>query len=304
VHVSETTITDGRFELHYDGPALDSHEMDVRDLAPALLSAGELVQDINQLLRPGSESVTVNIRATGDGSFVVNLVLAYDDLVTLLNTDAVDASVKLTALLGTLGSLMRFIKNRRGRRVIARTPDPTDPDVIKVDFGDGVTLEVPRLVLEASDNVRIRRHLEEVVRPLARDGVDSLTIRRDSIEFGRVDARDLPAFSLAGTDADGRTILSDSEREVYLTIRAVNFQPGSKWRLTDGAATFTATIIDAEFLARIEGGESFSKLDVLRCRLREVQWRDSAGLHIDREITQLIAHQAAPVQLEFRDDAE
>lgn len=52
------------FDLEYDGPALVEHEMDVRDLAPALLSAADLFQVLNRRINPGSRDIQVNIRAS------------------------------------------------------------------------------------------------------------------------------------------------------------------------------------------------------------------------------------------------
>ena len=37
------------FTLTYAGPALQDHEMNVRDLAPAMLAVGELFEALNRL---------------------------------------------------------------------------------------------------------------------------------------------------------------------------------------------------------------------------------------------------------------
>ena len=37
------------FDLEYDGPALASHEMDVKRLAPALFATAELFQEMNRI---------------------------------------------------------------------------------------------------------------------------------------------------------------------------------------------------------------------------------------------------------------
>ncbi len=47
--MTEATIEMERFHLVYDGPALQEHQMDVRALAPALLSVGNLVEQANEI---------------------------------------------------------------------------------------------------------------------------------------------------------------------------------------------------------------------------------------------------------------
>ena len=44
------TDSQASFHLIYDGPALANHEMNVRDLAPALLAVGELLEEVNRML--------------------------------------------------------------------------------------------------------------------------------------------------------------------------------------------------------------------------------------------------------------
>ena len=39
-----------KFSIKYEGSALANHEMNVKDLAPALLAAGELFEEINAIL--------------------------------------------------------------------------------------------------------------------------------------------------------------------------------------------------------------------------------------------------------------
>jgi hypothetical protein len=49
------------FTLTYDGRALQIHEMDVRDLAPAMLAVGELFDPMNVLLNGETAEVQINV---------------------------------------------------------------------------------------------------------------------------------------------------------------------------------------------------------------------------------------------------
>jgi hypothetical protein len=48
-----------KFAFRYDGPALSEHGMDVADLAPALLSLGELIKQANFLVNRDSAKVNL-----------------------------------------------------------------------------------------------------------------------------------------------------------------------------------------------------------------------------------------------------
>lgn len=63
------------FEVRYDGEALRDGRMPVRELAPALLALSQLFSEASQLLYPSNEPVALEIQATREGSFIVDLVL-------------------------------------------------------------------------------------------------------------------------------------------------------------------------------------------------------------------------------------
>jgi hypothetical protein len=57
--------------IAYDGPALDTHEMDVRELAPALLAFSDMFEEANAVLNGDRAKISLNVKGSfKTGSFV------------------------------------------------------------------------------------------------------------------------------------------------------------------------------------------------------------------------------------------
>ena len=59
--------------LVYEGSVVESGVMDVRDLAPALLAFGNLVEATNRVVNGESATVKVQVKTVGAGSFAIGL---------------------------------------------------------------------------------------------------------------------------------------------------------------------------------------------------------------------------------------
>jgi hypothetical protein len=46
-----------KFHIIYDGPALSSNEMDVKDLAPSLIALAEVFEEANENLNKGRTNI-------------------------------------------------------------------------------------------------------------------------------------------------------------------------------------------------------------------------------------------------------
>jgi hypothetical protein len=276
------------FGLEYDGPALANHEMDVRDLARALLSTADLYRQLNREVNPNAPDVSVNVRATSEGSFLVELHLLFESVEQGLLSPPVLAAGSLIGLITASAGLISFVKRKLRNPEVLREPLPNG--VIRVTFEDGTTMELPASLLRAYEQAAVRQDLSDLVQPLTRSGIDTVAITRDGSELVRVEQSDVPAFELSrSTDASSATTLGVSEREVYLTIRTAGFASG-RWTFSDGASSFQAVLRDETFSSRVQRGEQFGALDVLRCRVREMQTRDATGLHTSIEVIDVIEH--------------
>jgi hypothetical protein len=300
-------VAETAFRIAYDGPALESGTMPVRDLAPALLALGQLFAEAGQIVYPESGPVALNIKATETGSFDVHLILEAEDLwdqfVDLFGTDAVTALVNLKALItgGSL-SLLGFIRWLRGRRIEREEPAPR-PGHVRITVEDA-SIEIPADVAKMYKRISIRRKARDVVAPLAREGVEEVRFAEapGAVPELVIDKGDVSAYETAATEEGD--VLLDEEREMVAQLASVSFEEGHKWRLSDGAVTFWAAIEDDEFLAYVKTrDELFGQGDLLRCRMRIVQTRRAGKLHTDYYVVQVLAHIQGHMQPALWDDA-
>ena len=95
------------FSIKYDGPALQSHQMDIRELAPDLIALSNLLEKANKVVFPNSESVKVNIQGNfKGGSFGVDLIAVQsitNQIVSMLSGPEAAAFSNLNTILEALG---------------------------------------------------------------------------------------------------------------------------------------------------------------------------------------------------------
>ncbi len=261
--------------------------MDVRELAPALISTGDLFQELNRQLYPVAPPLAVNVRATSEGSFLVELKLIYDSTVSTLAGEEATAAANLIAMMGVVGGLVAYIRHLLRSQPVSEEPHPDQPGIIRVIFSDGMVLEIPMQVLQLRNNLAIRRSLGEVVRPVAQPGVDVVRIHQENETIAEVPKADVVAFE-APAIAAPRDVLHSGQRDAYLTIHTAGFHT-NRWRLWDGQSLLWAAIRDEGFIRQLDSGTlRVGKLDVLHCRIREEQWRDESGFHLEVEVLEVL----------------
>lgn len=291
------------FSIKYDGPALAGHQMDVRELAPALIALSELLEQANKAAFPDAAEVRVNIQGNfKGGSFGVDLVAMQtiaQQLVSMFSGPEATAAANLFAILGGIGllgsgGLIGVIKWLRGRKpsAIRFEGDKTIFELRDVETIE--TFEVDLIAGKLYQSRIVRQSLAKVIKPLERDGVDVFACGLDGKTHAVVTKQDVSAFMMSASAAD---VVSDTLSEgVLLQIESAVFKEDNKWRFSDGATPFFAEITDQKFLARINSGdERFGKGDVLIVNLRRIQSISDAGLKLEYVIDKVSEHRA-PLQ--------
>ena len=150
-------------------------------------------------------------------------------------------------------------------------------------------------------NQKIRQAFENIIsKPLARQGIDSFVIvNPDNIEVPIVTIDKEEAIYFIAPDP-GDEKINDQTMIVSLQIINASFADGNKWRFTDGSVTFFAEVMDEEFLKRVNSSEEvFAKNDILKAKVRFVQWLTVKGMRSEYSILEILHHRSVHRQIDL-----
>lgn len=289
-----------RLSVRYEGLAVESHRMDVRQLAPSLLALDDLFTYAHLLTGDGhSHAPAMEVAALQQGSFVIGLSLTSElgggRLAGLFDEGEHAPAARAAALSASVVAAMRWavLRHRKGRedQVV-----PVEPQRVRVVWPDGTHLEAPRgaqtLVASADFNRAAARALE----PLRGEGIDEIVLGRGDegrAESVHVARDDLPAFNTLEPEDD---LLSDNVRKVAVRVENLAFKEGNKWRVNDGTSSLWAAVHDLPFLQRVSSGEArFAHGDSLLVEMRDRQFRTpDGGLRGEHFIERVLEHRSVP----------
>lgn len=299
------------FQIIYDGPALQNNEMDVRDLAPALLAISDVLDEANKITYGDKTEVQVNVRGSfKTGSFGIDFSVVQkgiEGFTSLFNSDQASAAANLLQILGFIGipaggiGLIGLLLKLRNRKIKKVTKKGENKTIIEVE---DEKIETHPKVLALFSNVNIRTNLQKIItEPLSREGIENFTIKKDN-EVNTIKSEEKDYFKLSDIPDEP---LKDQVREVYLKALSVVFVEGNKWKFSDGTNEFFATVKDEKFVKDVQGNKiSFTKDDTFNVKLREKQWITDTGLKTEHEIEKVISHRsvAKQIKLPFEKDKE
>lgn len=300
------TTSRASFTVCYDGEALNSHQMDVRDLGPALMSLGQLFDEANRVLNGDKVSIKIQVKAHQAGSFEILFEAVQSissQLSSFLTGDFVSSALNLKELIltgaGGAGGLFWLIKKLKGERPNKITD--LKNGMVRIEIEDE-TFELPLKLMRLYQDLRIRQATEKVLKPLENEGIDVFVVKEGKKEIERIEKKTLPYFKIPEIQDEK---LFESEHNAAYSIISLAFKEDNKWRLYDGNSIISVSMEDENFLRKVdENLISFAKGDVLLCRVRTKQFRTNTGLKTEYTVLKVNEHKTAARQipLPFEDE--
>ncbi len=275
--------------IRYDGPALSGHEMDVQDLAPALLALAEIAKIANQKFNGDRASIKIMVNADTEQQCFqldLSLVQSWMDHATLLigkdNLATVEQIAKVIGFTGGSGTgLFAVYKWLYGKKdkaeettVTFTASDSAGMTVINVN-GDGNQITVTNQTAILAQDPKVLQHVKTVLEPLGNKDYEDFSIIKDGkpvIKIDREEARNIREMAVPlPNETDSENFVSTVNGQVEIVT--AQYKGAAQWGLWWTGRTRLMKIDDDRWLTRFQAG-------------KEPEAKPGAWLDVTMEITQ------------------
>ncbi|HRY37074.1 MAG TPA: hypothetical protein P5230_04385 [Candidatus Magasanikbacteria bacterium] len=285
-----------------------SDGFDVFELAPILLSVGELIKESNKILNPGGKDVAVNVKPFQKGSFIVDIVLFaqnnFQQIIDFVNNENVREIKELLewigiisgGAVGTGGSLVWLIKKLKGK---PKTVEQLKPNEVRYTGEDGNTFTVNSKVHQLFSNYKIQNFVYGAYgKPLESDNIESVECyiqdEKESTKevFGKSIAKSLKNYSeahLLSLAVEEEVINST---DVFVSPKRGSFDADPRqWSFRlggTGEQILKATIKDEKFLEQYRDNKiRLHYTDVLKVRLIQKLKKIDGVINMDATVNEV-----------------
>ena len=294
---------DIEFIYKLDGENIDKTGVNIRDLAPILLSLADLIEEGNKTVYPNGSDIAVNVKPFGKGSFVVDISVfskIWEGLTNLINQHTIQDIKTLLEWLGLLGGggvgVITLIKFLKGKPKEVKKINANEITYIN-EKGNSLTVNVN--VDKLYNNGSIHNYIKQsIVDPFENKEIDKIETflkLKESETKMKIDKADIPAIK-EGLVEGATTSHSDDETDnqpivMYLHPKKIDLEgDGRSWRFRKAGAgneIVHATIKDEVFLKK---QISLSKDDLLKVKYLTKQRIVNGRISSTNEIIEILEY--------------
>jgi hypothetical protein len=284
-----------RTTIRYDGPALAGHEMDVQDLAPALLALADVIQFANQKFNGSQANMQVLVNADVEQRcFMIDISLVQsfmDQARTLLGSDDVKTAKEIAEWVGIMSGgsvglfgLLKFLRASKETTTPLQIENRGDGNVTVI--GNGNTIVVPVQVFQLAQEPKAVERAKGVLRPLEKDGYESLAFldgEQEVFEVTKAEASgigELPSQPLADLPFESTSSIRGQVR-----IKSAQYEGSAQWGFLWNGRAISAEMVDkaAEWVADFQANKVDAPPNsILDVTMLETAQLDAQGLIVGR----------------------
>lgn len=234
-----TAMKHVRTTIRYDGPALVGHEMDVQDLAPALLALADVIQTANYKFNGNDANIKVLVNADVEQRcFMIDISLVQsflDQAKGFLDSDHVKTAYDIAQWVGIISGgavgLFHFLKFLHGAKKGDTALDITNNGDGNITItGNGNTIVISRPVYLLARDPKVIEKAKAVIRPLEKEGYETLAFLAHDKEIFEVDkseAADIVALPNEPLSAPPNKSVSQIKGQVR--IKSAQYEGTAQW---------------------------------------------------------------------------
>ncbi len=278
-----------RFEIRFTGTAVESGAIDVKDLAPTLLSIGKLIEESNRVLNEDRASASVRVRAEFQpGSFegVLELAISFFDKAKHLFAegrlhDAREILETIGFYGGVPSTLYLVIRQIGKRKPKSATILQTGKVSIELEDGeeDGEKVETSKAVAELYNDIKVLQAARDIAKPVEREGLDAIQFGpKGKTPTTEITKTDLPVMDSWTLETEEVETLHKGTSERVLGVVRPSFSGDYKWTLLDGDKPVPAAMEDQSFVNKVETGEiGFASMSLIKAEVEITATRSKTG---------------------------
>ncbi|HRH23350.1 MAG TPA: hypothetical protein PK295_01840 [Candidatus Magasanikbacteria bacterium] len=294
------------FIYKLDGTDIDSG-VNVFELAPILLSLGELIKESNKILNPQGRDIAVNVKPFEKGSFIVDILLFapnnFQHLIDLVNNDHVKEIKEILEWIGIIGGgtvatgkgLFWLIRKLNGK---PKTVEQVKPNEVRYTSTSGNTYTVDVKVHLLFSNPNIQNFVYNAYgKPLESEKIDSVEsyVKEEKEETKVVFEKDVLESIKNYSEAQLPSLAVEEEisasMEVFVSPKRGSFDADPRqwsFRLGAGEQIIKATIKDEDFLAKYKSNQiRLHFTDVLKVKLVQKLKKKDGTIDLESGINEI-----------------